>query len=286
MKILFINNFKNVDYLNDTTFHGAKSLYGDDVIESSNPWYLYDDVKPDDLKNNWGLGFTVGGKLKRTGNVDNSNLEEKIKDNYFDLIIYGSVHRDLSHWDLVKQFYPKNKIVLIDGEDELDVRNDILQHGTYFKRELQQNSSDLIPISFSIPKELIVEKQIDFYKTKFHFLSRLTAGLTGYKYANEKEYFNEYQQSCYSLTKKKAGWDCMRHYEIAANGCLPVFYDLDKMPSQTMIHWNRELLKECYHAFWNWKLDSNYLILRNKMLQHVHDDLTTESMFKYILNKL
>jgi len=34
---------------------------------------------------------------------------------------------------------------------------------------------------------------------------------------------------------KKAGWDSLRTLEIMANGCLPIFLDLDKCHAQTCI---------------------------------------------------
>lgn len=32
------------------------------------------------------------------------------------------------------------------------------------------------------------------------------------------------------MTFKKAGWDCARHHEILANGCIPVFVDVEAAP--------------------------------------------------------
>jgi len=35
---------------------------------------------------------------------------------------------------------------------------------------------------------------------------------------------------------KKGGWDCMRHYEISANGTVPCFYMLDQKPKLCAPH--------------------------------------------------
>src|SRR5208283_4616118 len=57
-----------------------------------------------------------------------------------------------------------------------------------------------------------------------------------YIYDNEADYYKGYQDSCFGVTMKKAGWDCMRHYEILANGCLPLFLDVHKIPPAVMTH--------------------------------------------------
>eukprot|EP00754_Rhynchopus_humris_P015468 Rhum_TRINITY_DN14441_c4_g2::Rhum_TRINITY_DN14441_c4_g2_i1::g.89281::m.89281 len=41
--------------------------------------------------------------------------------------------------------------------------------------------------------------------------------------APNDDYFNEYRHSYYCVTRKKKGWDCLRHYEILATGCVPYF---------------------------------------------------------------
>jgi hypothetical protein len=45
---------------------------------------------------------------------------------------------------------------------------------------------------------------------------------------------------------KKSGWDCLRHYEIMMNHCIPLFRDLPECPSLTMTHFPRfEVLTAC-----------------------------------------
>ena len=38
-------------------------------------------------------------------------------------------------------------------------------------------------------------------------------------------------RSRFGVTTKKSGWDCMRHYELAASGCVPCFRDLEEKPA-------------------------------------------------------
>ena len=52
----------------------------------------------------------------------------------------------------------------------------------------------------------------------------------------EADYYADLQASRYGITTKKAGWDCMRHYELAANGCVPCFRDLAGKPTTSAPH--------------------------------------------------
>ncbi len=56
------------------------------------------------------------------------------------------------------------------------------------------------------------------------FASLIPGVLSTYIYDTEEEYFKGYQRAFYAVTCKKAGWDCLRHYEILANGCIPYFF--------------------------------------------------------------
>ena len=72
MKILFISNALGPDYLNDTVFHGGKTLLGHDLYESKRLWYMYDDLI------NKGLGMVggtrdVGGQLKTKPSIPPSS---------------------------------------------------------------------------------------------------------------------------------------------------------------------------------------------------------------------
>jgi hypothetical protein len=148
----------------------------------------------------------------------------------------------------------------------------------------------LHPINFSIPKEKVCETP--YVKTKL--LSDLIPGnVNTYIYNTEEEYYNEYKKSYFALTKIKAGWDCMRHYEILANGCIPYFIDIEKCPKNTMTLLPKDLLIEGKHLYDKIK-DKNdlnnediieYNRLREKLLEYTKTYLTTDKMAKYILQK-
>lgn len=98
------------------------------------------------------------------------------------------------------------------------------------------------PISFSFPQEKIVFEMP--VKTKLfskHIVdeevaSNVPGSFTQYAFETEAEYYEDLQQSKFGITTKRAGWDCLRHYEIAANGAVICFKDLDKKPKTCAPH--------------------------------------------------
>src|SRR4051794_30352492 len=130
----------------------------------------------------------------------------------------------------------------------------------YFKRELQPLTGriryyglvpgsvglrllrgSVRPISFSIPEEhlaLGTEPKERLLAT--HVVDPEVAAITGastaYAFDSEEDYFADLRRSRFGITTKKAGWDCMRHYELAASGCVPCFRDLQAKPAEAGPH--------------------------------------------------
>jgi len=148
----------------------------------------------------------------------------------------------------------------------------------------------LHPITFSIPLEKVVTE----IPKKTKILSDLIPGkLSTYIYTNETDYYNEYKQSYFATTTKKAGWDCMRHYEIIANGCVPYFPNIESCPPRTMALLPKDLIVEgntLYKIF----LESGateenvkaYFDLTTRFLKYMRDYLTTHRLAQYVLNKI
>ena len=44
-------------------------------------------------------------------------IENDIKEQKYDIVIYGSFHRGMPYYDLVSSVYDPNKVILICGED-------------------------------------------------------------------------------------------------------------------------------------------------------------------------
>ena len=150
----------------------------------------------------------------------------------------------------------------------------------------------IYPITFSIPQE----KLVNFIHCKKKILSNLIPGnVSTYIYNNEEDYYNEYRESFFAMTTKKGGWDCLRHYEILANGCIPFFPDIHLCPVNTMALLPKNLLLEgnlLYNEFSKKNINqlteenlNHYNLLVNKLLEYTRYNLTTIKLAKYILDK-
>jgi len=146
--------------------------------------------------------------------------------------------------------------------------------------------NSVFPITFSIPDE----KMIQSIPKKTKLLSSLIPGdLKTYIYHTEKDYYEEYQKSCFAITTKKAGWDCMRHYEIVANGCLPYFPDLEKCPLFTMTMLPKHLLFRSNQLYDKMKKkpsdNKEYIPLLIEMMGYFKEHLTTKAVSQMILQR-
>jgi len=290
MKILFIAKGDLPDYQSDMVFHGGRSTLGANFVDCNKLWYMYKDEKelywtsrvPDNGKA-YGRGFTMCGRLTED-NVDRTNIPEKIKNHYFDKIIYGSCTRCLDHMELVQQHYDKRDVILIDGEDDQEIRTKLLNYGTYFKRELLTKDMDKAnALYFAIPEDIIVTKVPDKNK---EYATIVPGDLSTYVYDNERDYYDGYQESFFGITFKKGGWDCLRHYEIIANGCIPYFLDLEYCPTHTMLSFPKKLIIECNSKLQIGELTSDDAISYAKLLlQYAKNNLTTKHLFNYIIRE-
>jgi hypothetical protein len=279
MKVLYLSGATGADYECDMVFHGLRSLLGPDCVDVNKIEFMYRDWPHPPF-------YTVYSLLPNI-DVDRTDIQGKIQSRYFDLIVYGSIHRFRDHLDLVRQVYPANKIVYIDGEDDHSTIS-LVGEGFYFKRELMdQHHLSILPIQFCIPKEKI--RPIDFSR-KTRLMSPLIPGDTStyIYYGDESKYYDQYSESYFGRTRKKGGWDCCRHYEIMAAGALPYFADLESCPAQTMNWLPKDMLLHArrLHDEWQGKgenIDEHRDIsdlVRVSMERH----LTTESMAKYVLD--
>lgn len=287
MKILYVTNHLQCtyksggfisDYLNDLIFYGLRELFGDDVVDSTQIISLYKEnegkINPRHI---WG-GMTAFW-LIGNNNIDRTNIEEKIKDRYYDLIIYGSIRRCQDYYDIVSKTYPNDKVILLDGDDESDL-HPLYEKHRYFKRELHINHPNLLPITFSYPTCKLANPNKN--KTQ-EYATCIPGQPETYIFKTESSYYEDYQKSYYGVTMKKGGWDCMRHYEILGNYCMPYFIGLEDCPENTLFNFPKDLLlegKELANSF----EEQRYFDILNELFEHTKNNLTTEALAKYILN--
>ena len=325
MRILLIRSEGNQthinDFMSDLLLHGLRQLYGSEVIDYPGCWYMYSDEitnRKYDINKIWGKGFTINKTLNNYNSIDRTDIKKKIQEKYFDLVIYSSVRRSDQFLDDVIKY--NNKVIFIDGEDDNIIDERYTKSGLYFKRELLEKKNNVIPISFAIPKEKIL-KTIN--ENPANLLAPLVPGrLDTYIYDNEKTYYDMYSNSIFAITNKKLGWDCLRHYEILMNGCIPLFFNIKNCPKQTLttlpknklinIYDKFNKILQLYFPFNIYKkkflsidkvisyipnifkdksaslfLDKNSEILdiKNELLSYTQQYLTTQHLAKYVLDK-
>jgi hypothetical protein len=151
--------------------------------------------------------------------------------------------------------------------------------------------SQIRPISFSMP----ASKVIEFIPNKEKDFATLIPGdLSTYIFDDEDVYYKDYQRSYFAVTKCKGGWDCMRHYEILANGCIPYFLDLEQAKEHTMAFLPKKLILEAMslegvsfgkidHRKFN---KEKYFLILEQLMEHTRKYLTTKAMAAYVLREM
>lgn len=301
MKVLYLSSGRGPDYLCDSTFHGLRTLLGPDVVDVNRLDFMYHRVGEA-----W-TAFTLYNLLDPEPEPDRSDIEAKIRTRYFDVILYGSVLRDRTYLPLVLDTYPHERIGFLDGEDEIDTSYigyeriptqnlhpweaesaTVPRDCPYFKRELT-STDRAIPISFSIPQVKIC----DVIPAK----SRLMAlcdprdrSTYVYSMENQAEYYRQYGESYFGFTRRQGGWDCMRHYEILAAGCVPYFEGIADCPSGTLTFLPKGELTAAVALHDRWTGCGQDIDDYTKILARLRfaltEYLTTEAMAKYVLNKM
>jgi len=108
---------------------------------------------------------------------------------------------------------------------------------------LPQNAQ---PISFSIPAEKLCseaecfdlprDRQFPRHIVDPEVAAAYADKSTQYAFTREADYYQDLKQAKFGITTKRAGWDCLRHYELAANGCVLCFRNLDQKPTSCAPH--------------------------------------------------
>jgi len=168
----------------------------------------------------------------------------------------------------------------------------------FLPRQLHQwlpQPQNTIPISFSIPQEKIWQeakrvrsKDFPIHIVDSEVLRHISNTSLSYAFLSESEYYNDLRQSRFGVTTKRGGWDCLRHYELAANGCVLCFRDLDLKPESCAPHGLNEYNCIIYHNFEELKYKistltyDDYYKLQNMTYQWISHHTTIECA-KYFL---
>jgi hypothetical protein len=75
----------------------------------------------------------------------------------------------------------------------------------------------------------------------------------------------------------------MRHYEILANGCVPIFEKIDDCPEFCLINLPKKILSYITKNYPNIK-NSEYILHQKELFEYSKEKLTTIKLAEYILN--
>jgi len=318
-KILFTKRANAEDYLADALLDGLLQLDDLEVTDAPRIWYMYkNEFVPygsHTLASRYGKGFTTRGILEERPEIDRSNIEEKIVNHYFDLIICSRTDFEqlTPYIGLILAHYKKHEIIALDGQDKTFIEQLLFKNSTYFVREIlgepvngfypggssphgwswaPYSVDDVEPISFSFPDSKI---QTPLPKTQPWSNAQPEGNGSGPHHIHmvEQDYYNDYRQSLFARTKQKSGWDTMRHYEIMGCRCIPYFVDLESCPSNTLTTLPKELLlhvkqrvdeKGATYFMPDQEGWAEYQELSQKIFDHFLANCTTSKMAKYVLD--
>lgn len=144
----------------------------------------------------------------------------------------------------------------------------------------------IIPLPYSIPSNLVSSLSEKKEKT-FLIAPLIPAKGDTYIYKSKKDYLDMYKKSLFAFTFKKGGWDCLRHYEIVACGCVPIFIDLHKCPKRTLDSFPKATVKNAFKAITTRSLTAkDYNRYRTGLLHYTKNELTCEAIAEKLLKRL
>lgn len=273
LKILYINSPQN-DFLSDSFLIGLKELFPTEVYEYPINNHIYKKEVADGTKLH-GIGFTLYQLFEPNqakAYTEDMNFASFDLFIFGDIYRQSSVYKKLqpylsfsntlildgedtpapfpfyfSPWKKpYSLFFPK----LV--KKHVYFKREIIPRRTnyYLKYKLVPKSwaaklklpTNLKPISFSIPRRKICDsvpvktKLFGKHVVDESLLPHIPGAMSKYAFTNEADYYNDLQQSKFGITTKRGGWDCLRHYEIAANRTVICFKQLHLKPEVCAPH--------------------------------------------------
>ena len=268
LRILFLTEERE-DYLADGLLHGLRQLPGLELVDYPRKECMYEGGRHCRVAPEFGVrggGFSLYGLLKEPeGGIDRSFIWQRLAAGWFDAVLVSNVWRQ---WGLLLQWrelLATQSLLLLDGDDDqrlyprsgtrirqfgfgTGLTNLLQLPSTHiFKRELTNRSRkwglklNIHPLAFSIPDSQILmhlpnKSQLFPSHIVDLDLSNKLGASTNYVFADEHSYRSDLVSSRFGITTRRAGWDCLRHYEIAAAGAVICFRDLEQKPVSCAPH--------------------------------------------------
>lgn len=274
MNILFLT-VNHEDYLSDSLFHGLRKIYGCNVVDFPKKSSMYKTVNIPNNKI-YGNGFSLYKTLdnievdrrdireKIINNFFNFIVFSNFSEQFGYYLTYyqflnsqNTVIIDGDDSPKIFPFYGKYwrkfpfQFLHFSYSNILTFKREwtpkTLKYKSYFMLpqrlcEILYKKMPLHKISFSIPEEKIIgifntkEKLFPMHIVDAEITNKLQSSSLSYAFSNEKEYYHDLAISKFGITTMRAGWDCMRHYEIAGNGTVICFRNLNLKPEMCAPH--------------------------------------------------
>jgi len=144
-----------------------------------------------------------------------------------------------------------------------------------------------IPFPYAVPDKYVLETVPE--KTRV-FAELVPGTQADHKFGQgeQEAYYKYYQTSRFAKTKKKGGWDCLRHYEILMNGCIPVFEGLEQCPKTTMVTFPKALVLEAMQTLLPWEETPERIALYDsyveKLLTHTRTYCTISALTRRFIS--
>lgn len=301
VKVLFLSP-PSEDYLADSVFHGLRCVLKENVVDFPYHEVMYKGRKPAESSELYGRGFTLYGLLEDIPVDRFRINEKVRDGYFNLIIVSSIFNQFGVFLQFLPFLNSRNTLVLDgeDTPQPYPYAGKWWRYPKwwflprahkwflYFKREWTPETihniwfkgvpkrlckflsapNNFRPISFSIPEEKIVKKFTNRVKLfPKHIVDpevaeNIPESSTGYPFNSEEAYYGDLQASKFGITTKRAGWDCLRHYEIAASGAVLCFRDLHKKPETCAPHGLNETNCITY---------SNYKDLTQKINGLTHD---------------
>jgi len=247
MKIVLINSAKGEDYLADLFISSILCLSKLQIYTDYIPPYIFEDYPRRHAL--YGKGFTafcsVPSRMRNSSNLVTLSKSQLLsflqseKNNDLVIVFTSIWRRSEELYKLLpySEQLENVKIIVLDGEDHQRLHKCSAERVLYYKRELTDLSTGILPISFCFPPTSLpfLTKGRDYIPDKTAILASCDPRFrASYTFQSESQYYRQYASSLFAVTTKKGGWDCMRHYEILANHCVPYFPNIISKPRSTM----------------------------------------------------
>ena len=169
---------------------------------------------------------------------------------------------------------------------------------TISKRILQRlnvmcDHRDLKSLPYGAPDELFVEKPLDISHKKYVISPLISSEFVNdplFTSSLKEPHYHLYKQSLFASSNKNHGWDCLRHYEILANGCIPIIEHLDKCPLDTLTSLPKQLLLEAYKELLPWRNTEEqrrlYPIYCERLFQFAKDHCSLSALTRRFLRDM